>query len=349
MSWQPSTPRAAFRLLDVRSRYAFVGGPCEERRCRRMPHRPFTDRPLVIRTAFLGTPQSAVPSLEVIADFTDLRLVVTRPDRPRGRGRTPAVPAVKARALALGIPVHQPSTPQQLDAVIASLALDAVVVAAYGMIVPVETLGRPRGGMFNLHFSLLPRWRGAAPVQRAILAGDPTTGVTLMQMEAGLDTGGVLAVWETAIGQDETAGSLSGRLAVGGAELLGSKLEAAVAGDLVPVPQDERLVTRASRFSTEEARLDFDRPAVDVVRAVRAFCPRPGAHTTWRGHRFKIHRGQVVPGELEPGRLDIDAAGVRVGTAEGCVDLLTVQPAGARSMAALGWLRGIKGDPGRFE
>ena len=349
MSCLPSTPLAAFRLLDVRSRYAFVGGPCEERRCRRMPHRPFTDRPLVIRTAFLGTPRSALPSLDALADFTDLRLVVTRPDRPRGRGRTPAMPAVKARALERGIPVHQPSTPQQLDALIASRALDVVVAVAYGMIVPVETLARPRGGMVNLHFSLLPRWRGAAPVQRAILVGDATTGVTLMQMEEGLDSGGMLAVWETAIGQDETSGALTDRLAVGGAELLESKLEAAVAGELVPVPQDERLATRAPRVSAGEARLDFTTPAAGLARAIRAFCPRPGAHTIWRGNRFKIHRGRVVPGKLEPGRLEADPTGVRVGTVAGCIDLLTVQPAGARSMEALRWLRGVKGDPGRFE
>ena len=303
----------------------------------------------MIRTAFLGTPQTAVPSLEALAGLSDVRMVVTRPDRPRGRGRTPATPEVKSRALELGIQVYQPSTSHQLDAVIASSVLDVVVVVAFGMLVPARTLTRPAKGMLNLHFSLLPRWRGAAPLQRAILAGDSTTGVSLMQMAPGLDTGDVLAAWETAIGSDETAGLLGRRLAVGAAELVEQQLEAAVAGSLRPVPQDEALATRAPRFSTEEARLDFSRPAVDIVRAIRAFCPRPGAYTTWRGSRFKIHHGRVVPGRLEPGRLDGDSTNVRVGTAEGCIDLLTVQPAGAKSMEALRWLRGVKGDPGYFE
>ena len=259
------------------------------------------------------------------------------------------MPAVKSRALELGIPVRQPRNCEELDDAIASSALDAAVVVAYGMRVPVGTLARPQGGMFNLHFSLLPRWRGATPVERAILTGDPTTGVTLMQMAAGLDTGGVFAAWETAIGSDETAGSLTDRLAVGAAELLGQTLKAAVAGDLAPVPQDERLVTRAPRFSKEDARLDFDRPATDVVQAIRAFGPRPGAYTTWRKERFKIHRGRAVPGILAPGRLAADPTSVRVGTAQGCVELLSVQPAGGRPMEALQWMRGVRGDPGRFE
>ncbi len=313
-----------------------------------MPHRHFTDRPLVIRTAFLGTPRSAVPSLETLAEFADLRLVVTRPDRPHGRGRTPVAPPVKARALELGIPVRQPSNPRELDAVVARRALDVAVVVAYGMVVPEEALGRPRSGMVNLHFSLLPRWRGAAPVQQAILAGDPTTGVTLMEMETGLDTGAVLGVWETAIGVDEAAGPLTDRLAVGGAELLRDKLGAVVRGELVPVPQNEGLATRAPRFTTGDARLDFSRPATEVVRTIRAFHPRPGAYTCWRKRRFKIHRGQVVSGHLEPGRLEAHPRGVRVGTVEGCVELMTVQPAGGKSMEALRWLRGVKGDPGRF-
>ena len=303
----------------------------------------------MIRTAFLGTPQSAISSLETLAEFADLRLVITRPDRPRGRKRVPVAPEVKVRAIELGIPVQQPSTPEQLDAAIAGLDLDVVVLVAYGMIVPAATLARPRRGMVNLHFSLLPRWRGAAPVQRAILAGDPTTGVTLIQMDAGLDSGALLAAWETAIGWDESAGDLTDRLAVGGAELLSQNLEAIAAGDVAPVPQDDGLVVRAPRVSMREARLDFTRSAVDIVRAVRAFCPRPGAYTTWRGKRFKIHRGRVVPGELASGRLEVDATGVRVGTTEGCVDLLTVQPAGVRPMDARRWLRGVKGDPGRFE
>ena len=259
------------------------------------------------------------------------------------------MPPVKHRALELGLEVCQPATSQQLDAAIASSALDVGVVAAYGVLVPPRTLTRPRAGMVNLHFSLLPRWRGAAPVERAILAGDPTTGVTLMQMAEGLDTGGVLSAWETAIGSDETAGELSHRLAAGAAELLGQLLLPAVAGQMFPVPQDEARVTWAPRLSRGEARLDFRRPAEEVARSVRAFSPRPGAFTIWREKRFKILRAQVIPGDLESGRIDATGAGLRVGTGRGCIELLSVQPADSRSMGADDWMRGVRGDPGCFE
>ena len=297
----------------------------------------------------MGTPRSAVPSLEALARLTDLRLVITRPDRPRGRSGAPVASAVKARAVELGVPVSRPAGPQELDAALAPLGLDLIATAAYGMILPAGVLARPRRGAVNLHFSLLPRWRGAAPVQRAILAGDAVTGVTLMQMEEGLDAGGILAAWETSVGRGETAGELTDRLAAAAAELLGRNLEAVLAGDLPPAPQDESLAAWAPEVTVGEARLDFTRPAAEVVRAVRAFCPRPGAHTVWRGARFKIHRARAVSGDLPPGWLLADAEGVRAGAAGGCVELLEVQPAGARPMGALDWLRGVRGEPGRFE
>ncbi len=297
----------------------------------------------------MGTPRAAVPSLEALARLTDLRLVITRPDRPRGRSGAPVASAVKARAVELGVPVSQPAGPQELDEVLTPMELDAAVVTAYGMLLPAGVLARPRCGAVNLHFSLLPRWRGAAPVQRAILAGDRTTGVTLMQMEEGLDTGGILAAWETSVGRGETAGELTDRLAAAAAELLERNLESALAGDLAPMPQEESLAAWAPRVTAGEARLDFTRPAAEVVRAVRAFCPRPGARTVWRGAGFKIHRARVVPGDLPPGRLLADAEGARVGAGGGCVELLEVQPAGARPMGALDWLRGVRGDTGRFE
>ncbi len=303
----------------------------------------------MIRTAFLGTPPPAVPSLDLLARSTDLRLAITRPDRPRGRGRTPAMPPVKRRAQELGIPVHQPRTADRLGALLASRDLDLAVVVAFGMLLTPETISYPRWGTWNLHFSLLPRWRGAAPVQRAILAGDETTGVTLMQMAAGLDSGGVLAAWETSIGSDETAGELTDRLATAAAELLARSLESLGAEELSPLAQDERKVTWAPRFTAAEARLDFTRSAVELERAIRAFSPWPGAHTTWRGRRFKIHRARMVPGELEPGVLDTGLAGLRVGTAAGCLELLSVQPEGTRAMEARQWLRGVRGDLGRLE
>ena len=302
----------------------------------------------MIRTAFLGTSSAALPTLEAMADLTNLRMVVTRPDRPRGRGRAPSMPPVKQRALELDLDVRQPATPQQLDAEMAPVALDVAVVVAYGVLVGPRTLARPRAGMLNLHFSLLPRWRGAAPVERAILAGDLTTGVTLMQLAEGLDTGGVFSAWETAIGSDETAGELSDRSAVAAAELLREFLLPVLAGELVPSPQDEALVTLAPRLTKEELRLDFAMTAREVARTVRAFSPRPGAFTTWRGQRFKILHARETPGNLEPGRIETVGSGVRVGAGRGCIELLAVQQAGSRSMRADDWMRGVRGDPGRF-
>ena len=301
-----------------------------------------------MKTALLGTSREAVPAIDILAGLTDLRAVITRPDRPKGRGRVPAPPESKVRAVELGVPVPQPATPAALDAVIAGMDLDLAVVVSYGMIVRAPTLTRPRLGMVNLHFSLLPRWRGAAPVERAILAGDEVTGVSLMRMDADLDAGPVLAAWRTSIGEDEDAGALSERLALGGADLLATHLGALEREELEPVAQEESMVTWAPRLVVPEARLDFHQPAEDVVRAVRAFCPRPGAHTTWRGKRFKILRARLAPGSLEPGHLEIDESGARVGTATGCLALGTVQPEGRKAMDALAWVRGVQGDPGRF-
>ena len=301
-----------------------------------------------MRAALLGTSQEAVPAIDILAGSTDLRAVIARPDRPRGRGRAPAPPASKVRAVEHGVSVYQPATPAALDADIAGMDLDLAVVVSYGMIVRAHTLARPRLGMVNLHFSLLPRWRGAAPVERAILAGDDVTGVSLMRMDAGLDAGPVLAAWRTSIGEDEDAGALSERLALGGAELLATNLGMLERGELEPVAQQDSMVTWAPRLVVSEARLDFHQPVEQVARAVRAFCPRPGAHTTWRGKRFKILRARPVPGRLEPGCLEIDEIGARVGTATGCLALRTVQPEGRKAMDALAWIRGVKGDPGRF-
>lgn len=301
-----------------------------------------------MRTALLGTSQEAVPTIDILAGQTDLRAVITKPDRPRGRGRSSAPPEVKVRAVEVGVPVRQPATPAALDVTVAGMDLDLAVVVSYGMIVEATTLARPRLGMVNLHFSLLPRWRGAAPVERAILAGDDMTGISLMRMDAGLDAGPVLAAWRTSIGEDEDAGALSERLALGSAELLATHLGALERGELEPVAQAEPMATWAPRLAVSEARLDFRQPVEQVARAVRAFCPRPGAHTTWRGKRFKILRARPVPGRLEPGYLEVDGSGVRVGTATACLALETVQPEGRRAMDALTWLRGVKGDPGRF-
>lgn len=303
----------------------------------------------MIRTAFLGTPGLAIPTLDVLARLTDLRVVVTMPDRRRGRGKSLAMPEVKHRALDLGIPVSQPTGPQELDDLFRSADVDVGVVVAFGMLVDARTLARPSAGMLNLHFSLLPRWRGAAPVERAILAGDSITGVTLMQMDAGLDTGGCLAAWQTSIDSDETGGRLTRRLARAAAELCGQQLENVVSGTILPEPQDDDLATYAKKVTGAEARLDFGRPARELARAIRAFNPRPGAYTIWRGRRFKIHLGRVAPGSHQPGRLLSGKNSVRVGTAVGCLELLEVQPEGSNPMEATAWVRGVKGEPGRFD
>ena len=302
----------------------------------------------MIRSAFLGTPRSAVPTLEALARVSDLQLVITRPNRPRGRSKTPEASPVKSTARILGADVAQPADGAALATVLSGLDLDVAVVAAFGMIIPSDVLAMPTNGMVNVHYSLLPRWRGAAPVERAILAGDPTTGITLLQMEAGLDTGGILAHWETAIGADEAAGELTDRLAVAGAELLAHHLERIVAGHVAAEPQDEGASTYASMLSSAEARLDFTRPADFVVRMVRAFNPRPGAHTRWRGDRFKIHAARPVSGSRQPGQIETDGSVVLVGCGTGCLELLSVQPSGSKSMRASDWARGVRGDLGRF-
>jgi len=297
----------------------------------------------VIKTVLLGTPSTALPSLEVLADHTDLVRVITRPDRPQGRGRMLKPSPVKARAVELGLPVSQPASPAELGHLIAELPLDLGVVAGYGLILKPDTLNHPRLGMVNLHFSLLPRWRGAAPVPRAIQAGDQTTGVTLMQMEAGLDSGPGLVVRETPIYAHEDAGSLSDRLSLAAAELLADNLDSLANRQLKPIPQDESLVTWADRLTTAEARLDFNQPAELLDLTIRAFHPRPGAHTLWQGKRFKIWKADLAYGSLEPGTLEADPAGVRVGTATRSLLLRTVQPEGKKAMDALDWLRGIRG------
>ncbi|MDE0642794.1 MAG: methionyl-tRNA formyltransferase [bacterium] len=300
----------------------------------------------MIKTAFLGTSSEALPALDFLAEHTDLVRVITRPDRPQGRGRALKPPPVKTRAVELGLTVAQPSSSAELGTLIAELPLDLGVVVGYGLLVKRDTLNRPRLGMVNLHFSLLPRWRGAAPIQRAILAGDRTTGVTLMQMEAGLDTGPALAVRENPIYDHEDAGALSDRLSLAAAELLADNIDAVANRRLNPIPQDESQVTWADPLTTAEARLDFDQPAELLDRTIRAFHPRPGAHTLWQGKRFKIRQADLASGRLEPGTLEPHPKGVMVGTATRSLLLRTVQPEGKKVMDALDWLRGIKGPLG---
>ena len=303
----------------------------------------------MIQSAFLGTPSSALPALVALTDVSDVVLIVTRPDQPHGRSRSPRPSPVRTHAEELGIPVATPRDPGELIEVISTIYLDIAIVAAFGMIIPTAALELPARGMINVHFSLLPRWRGAAPVERAMLAADAVTGVTLMQMNAGLDTGPLLATWPTAIRSDETAGALTARLAIGGAELLANQLGAIVGGDVDAIPQPEEGTNYAPMLSTAEAKVDWALPAYEVERRIRAFNPRPGAHTTWRGERFKIHLTKAASAEMTPGAIRLLDGQALVGCGEGSVELVVVQPPGAKQMASSAWARGVQGDPGHFE
>ncbi len=299
-----------------------------------------------MRTAFFGTPPAAVPALAALATVADIRLVVTRRDRPRGRSRRPQASAVKQAAGDWGLPVAQPQRAGDLADRLRDLDLDVAVVVAYGQLLPGAVLAAPRRGFINVHFSLLPRWRGAAPVQRAILAGDEVTGVTLMQLDEGLDTGPVLVSEETPIGPAERAGELTARLAGLGARLLADYLQAFAYGHLVSVSQDDGAATLAAKVQTEEARLGREMAAEEVVRRVRAFHPRPGAWLELEDGRLKVLR--AAPAEdtrLRPGWIEASGGAAVLTGGAGSVELLEVQPAGKDPMPGAAWMNGRRGEP----
>ena len=303
-----------------------------------------------MRAVFYGTPAEAVPSLEALAGTAEVLLVTTRPDRPRGRSGRPQAPPVKEAALRLGLPVAQPERAVHDLERLRSLAPEVAVVAAYGQLLPPSLLAVPGAGFLNLHFSLLPRWRGASPVVRTVLAGDAVTGVTLMVLDEGMDTGPVVAVEPTPVGSGETTGELTGRLAVLGAEMLARYLPAYLAGDITPRAQPAGGATTAARVRVEEAFVDPARHRAEaVLRAVRAFDPRPGAWTELDGVRVKLWRARpaVGPGP-EPGVAAVAGEVVLLGTADAPVELQEVQPAGRDRMEAAAWMRGRRGRPARF-
>jgi len=287
---------------------------------------PDANRGRALRIAFAGTPAFAAASLRALLRGPhDVVAVLTQPDRPSGRGRKLTASAVKTLAVEHGVPVRQPRTLRDAVAVaeLAACEPDVLVVVAYGLILPPEVLSLPRLGCLNVHASLLPRWRGAAPVQRAILAGDIETGVCIMQMDAGLDTGDVLARAATPIGADENASELTARLAGLGADLLGPALDARASGTLVPEPQPAEGITYAHKLDKSEARLDFSTEAAAVHRAVRAFHGWPVAEGRLEGERVRVWRSRLPgsdrPAEKSPGDLSADARGdargdARVGT-----------------------------------
>jgi methionyl-tRNA formyltransferase len=275
--------------------------------------------------------------------------VLTRPDAPSGRGRRTSRSPVAERADAAGIPVLQPRSPREPEFLetLRGLAVDCAPVVAYGALVPPAALELPRHGWVNLHFSLLPAWRGAAPVQHAIMAGDEVTGASTFRIEAGLDTGPVYGTVTEPIGPRDTAGDLLARLAVSGAGLLVATLDGIAAGALVAEPQPAEGISLAPRIEPADARVDWALPAYVVDRRVRGVTPAPGAWTTWRGDRLRLGPVQPHPAEdLAPGEVSVRPDGVLVGAGRCAVRLGEVQPAGKRMVAAADWARGARPDAG---
>jgi methionyl-tRNA formyltransferase len=302
-----------------------------------------------VRIVFGGTPDVAIPSLDALASSRhELVAVVTRPDAPSGRGKKLTASPVAQRAAELGIEVLKPQRPRDEEFVarLAELAPDCCPVVAYGALLPQRVLDIPQHGWVNLHFSLLPAWRGAAPVQHAILAGNKTTGATTFRIVLELDAGPVFATVTEPIRPDDTAGDLLHRLSVSGARLLVTTLDGIEDGSLTPTPQPESdgQLSYASKISVDDARIDWKQPADVVDRLIRACFPAPGAWTTFEGERFKINSARISDAVLPPGVLDVTKRSVRVGTGTQALALGEVQAQGKKPMAAADWARGVSFD-----
>ncbi len=303
-----------------------------------------------LRIVFAGTPEFAVPGLDaVIASGHDLVAVYTQPDRPAGRGRQLSASPVKQRALQAGVEVRQPESLRDAATrkVLAALRPDLMVVIAYGLILPKKVLAIPRHGCWNVHASLLPRWRGAAPIQRALLAGDSETGVCLMQMEAGLDTGPVLLREVTPIADDDTGQTVHDRLAAMGADVLADGLRRLAAGTLPDaIAQDTVGVTYAHKLDKAESRLDWNLSAIELDRAIRAFDPWPGAELDVLGERLRVWSAVPLPQDtrVSPGHLvQADRNGIDIACGTGALRLLGVQKPGGRRVGIADYLNGRPG------
>lgn len=312
---------------------------------------------MVVRIVFMGSPDFALPSLRALACNSNTQTcptevvgVVTQPDRAAGRGREVKPPAVKRLALELGLPCIQPEKLRQPEAMeqLRAWAPDLIVVAAFGQILRPHVLGLPRFGCINVHASLLPRWRGAAPINAAILQGDEETGVTIMKMDQGLDTGPILSQRALRIAPHETAASLSDKLSTLGADLLLETLPGYLSGEIVPRPQPEQGVTYAPLLKKEDARLNFDRPAEELARQVRAYYPWPGAFMDWQGGPLKIHKAHAEPVASSvahsPGARTVIGGCPAVVAGDTMLLILDeVQPAGKKPMLGRAFLAGARG------
>jgi methionyl-tRNA formyltransferase len=295
---------------------------------------------------FLGTPQFAVPTLERAAAAGHRILAVfTQPDRPKGRGQRDAMPPVKDAALRLGLDVHQPERIRRPEVVeqIRALAPDAIVVVGYGQILPQAILDIPPQGTINVHASLLPKYRGAAPIQWAVARGETRTGVTTMLLNAGLDTGDILLKWDTEIGSDETAVELGERLATAGADLLVRTL--ADLASIRPEPQDHSQATYAPILKKEDGHIDWTRPGRDILNCIRGFQPWPGCYGFLRGQRLHIWQARPADRTLPPASLLAEHRRLLVGCGAGAIDILEIQMEGKKRMPAAAFLNGFTLEP----
>ncbi|WP_338747810.1 methionyl-tRNA formyltransferase [Janibacter alittae] len=298
-----------------------------------------------MRLIFAGTPQVAVPSLRALADSDhEVVAVVTRPDARVGRGRRLEPSPVKTVAQELGLPVLTPGSPREPEfvAALTELAPDCCPVVAYGSLLPQQVLDIPTHGWVNLHFSLLPAWRGAAPVQRALIAGDEITGASTFLIEAGLDTGPVYGTMTERIRPDDTSGTVLDRLAEAGAPLLLATMDGIGTGDLAPQEQPAEGVSHAAKLTVADARVHLSHPSLAVDRHIRGCTPAPGAWTTFRGDRLKLGPVTITDETLPAGRVDARKHEVLVGTADRAIRLGDVTPLGKKAMPAADWARGVR-------
>ncbi|MET8708081.1 methionyl-tRNA formyltransferase [Streptomyces californicus] len=307
-----------------------------------------------MKLVFAGTPEVAVPALDALiaSDRHEVAAVVTRPDAPAGRGRRLVASPVAERAEEAGIEVLKPARPRD-EAFLARLreiAPDCCPVVAYGALLPKAALDVPARGWVNLHFSLLPAWRGAAPVQHAVMAGDEVTGASTFLIEEGLDSGPVYGVLTEEVRPTDTSGDLLTRLAFAGAGLLAATMDGIEDGTLHAVPQPPEGVTLAPKITVEDAQVDWSAPALRVDRVVRGCTPAPGAWTLFRGERLKLVQAVPVPDrtDLAPGELSAAKNNVYAGTGSHAVELLWVQPQGKKPMRAADWARGVRIAPGEL-